>query len=118
MGNAKRDENFIPTLLGVSNADGTTPVTIYVDPTTHRMLVSATGSSFGDAETPSGTVNGINATFTLANTPSPAGSLILTKNGQVMKSGGTDFTLATATITFATAAIPQTGDVLIAWYRY
>lgn len=39
--NAKRDENFIPTLLGVSNVDGTTPVVLYADPVTHRLLVSA-----------------------------------------------------------------------------
>ena len=45
MGNAKRDNNYIPTLIGVSNADGTTPVTLYVDPTTHRLLVSAAGTS-------------------------------------------------------------------------
>lgn len=32
---------MVPTIIGVSNADGITPVTIYVDPTTHRMLVSA-----------------------------------------------------------------------------
>ena len=38
--NAKRDDNRVPTLIGVSNADGVTPVTIYVDPTTHRVLVS------------------------------------------------------------------------------
>lgn len=39
MDNASRDENFVPTLLGVSSADGTTPTTIYADPDTHRLLV-------------------------------------------------------------------------------
>lgn len=117
MGNAARDANYVPTLIGVSNADGTTPITVYVDPTTHRMLVT-TAINFADNETPSGTVNGTNATFTLANAPSPAGSLILTKNGVIQKAGGVDYTLSSLTITFVTVAIPLTGDILIAWYRY
>lgn len=74
--------------------------------------------TFADAETPTGTINGVNDTFTLANTPSPAGSLVLFKNGQEMIAGGADYTLATATITFTAGAIPITGDVLIAFYRY
>ncbi len=41
MANAKRDDNSIVTLLAVSNADGSTPVTLYADPTTHRLLTSA-----------------------------------------------------------------------------
>ena len=46
---------------------------------------SAGGSfaAFQDAETPSGTINGSNDTFTLATAPSPASSLVLTKNGIV-----------------------------------
>lgn len=43
MGNAKRDENYVTTLLAVSNADGVTPVVLYADPTTHRLLVSIAG---------------------------------------------------------------------------
>lgn len=39
MAQAVRDENRVPSLLGTSSADGTTPVTIYADPTTHRLLV-------------------------------------------------------------------------------
>lgn len=45
MANAKRDQNYVPTLLGVSNADGVTPVTVYVDPATHRMLVAMSGGT-------------------------------------------------------------------------
>ena len=43
MADAKRDENRAPTLLGVSSADGLTPVRVYVDPTSHRLLVSGSG---------------------------------------------------------------------------
>lgn len=41
MADAKHDENFIPVLLGVSDADGTTPLMFRVDPTTKRVLTDA-----------------------------------------------------------------------------
>lgn len=72
--------------------------------------------SFADAETPTGTINGSNVTFTLAHTPNPAASLQLFLNGQELIAGGADYTLSTATITAASA--PKTGDVLIAFYRF
>jgi hypothetical protein len=75
--------------------------------------------NFADAETPTGTVDGSNAVFTLAHTPSPSASLAVYKNGQLMIAGASaDYTLSTATITYATAAKPQTGDVHIAFYRW
>ena len=80
---------------------------------------AATGGvvpSFADEETPTGDVNGSNTEFTLANTPSPASSLQFVVNGQVLTSGGEDFTLATATVTTVTA--PPTGSVIRVWYRY
>ena len=43
MADAKRDGNFVPTLLAVSRDDGETPVPVYADPTTHRLLVESTG---------------------------------------------------------------------------
>ncbi len=45
MANAKRDENFVTTLLGVSSSDGITPVVVYADPTTHRLLVDTVAYS-------------------------------------------------------------------------
>ncbi|PIY62259.1 hypothetical protein COY93_03510, partial [Candidatus Uhrbacteria bacterium CG_4_10_14_0_8_um_filter_58_22] len=47
MAQAKRDSNQVPTLIAVSNADGITPVVLYADPTTHRLLVSATSALSG-----------------------------------------------------------------------
>jgi hypothetical protein len=68
-------------------------------------------------EVPTGTVDGTNAEFVLANTP-VAGSVKLYKNGLRMKEGaGVDFTRATVTITFAAGQIPQTGDELVCDYR-
>lgn len=72
--------------------------------------------TFSDAETPSGTINSSNTSFSLAHTPNPAGDLQLYLNGQQLIAGGADYTLATATITMTAA--PKTGDVLIAFYRY
>jgi hypothetical protein len=43
--NAKRDGNFVPTLIGVSSVDGVTPVLVAVDPVTGRILVDTGGAS-------------------------------------------------------------------------
>lgn len=73
--------------------------------------------SFADAETPTGSINGLNTSFTLAAAPSPAASLALYLNGQQLIAGaGADYTLSSATITMATA--PATGDKLVAFYRH
>lgn len=72
--------------------------------------------SFADEETPSGTVNGTNDTFTLAHTPL-SGSLKLYKNGVRMRATN-DYTLSTATITFVASQIPKSGSLLTADYRY
>ena len=71
---------------------------------------------FHDAEVPGGTVNGVNAVFTLQTAPSPAQSLQLAVNGVIQKAG-VDFTLSSATVTFLSGAIPQGGDQLLSWYR-
>ncbi len=73
--------------------------------------------SFSDGEVPSGSINGSNTTFTLANSPSPVASLDLFLNGLLMKAG-VDFTLAANTISFLTASTPQAGDLLVASYRF
>lgn len=41
MAQAGRDQNSVTTLIALSNADGTTPVALWADPTTHRLLTSA-----------------------------------------------------------------------------
>lgn len=71
-------------------------------------------SNFVTEETPSGTINGSNTTFTLANTPT-AGTVKLYLNGVRQKSGaGNDYTISTTTITMTTA--PVSGDVLLVDY--
>ena len=67
-------------------------------------------------ETPSGTINGTNKTFTLANTPNPATSLKLFLNGMFVTAGGEDYTLTGDSIVFINA--PLTGSVMRAFYKY
>lgn len=47
MENAARDENSVATLLAASSADGKSPVRVYADPTTHRLLVQLAAGSTG-----------------------------------------------------------------------
>lgn len=80
------------------------------------LASSTTNAVFVDAETPTGTLNGTNTTFTLANPPSPGGSLTLYRNG-LIQSNNIDFTLSGTAITFNAGSIPQAGDILQAYYR-
>ena len=81
-----------------------------------NATTSAPAATFVDGETPGGTVNGSNAVFTLANIPSPVSSLLLSRNG-ILLSAGRDYSLSASTVTFLSAALPQTGDSLLASYR-
>jgi hypothetical protein len=72
-------------------------------------------------EVPTGTINGVNTSFTLAHTPSACNggltSLHLYMDGVLLQSGaGNDYTLSAATITMLN--IPQTGDKLVANYLF
>ena len=63
-------------------------------------------------EVPSGTVNGVNTTFTLTTDPIP-GTLILTVDGRLQMQGvSLDYTVSGATIDFDSA--PQTGEQIYA----
>lgn len=85
------------------------------------VTVTVTGgggsANFIDQEIPSGTVNGINASFGLTHAPTPAKSLMLFVNG-ANQFQGSDYTLSTTAITFNASAIPGSGSLLQAWYRY
>jgi hypothetical protein len=85
---------------------------------------SSSGSSSGggpsgtpvDQEVLGGTIDGTNVTFTLAHTPL-ANTIMVARNGLIQQAGG-DYALSGTTVVFATAATPQAGDSLLAWYRY
>ena len=89
---------------------GSTAITYSQDPT--NPLNSA---NFVDKEIPSGSINGSNTAFTLANTP-VSGSEHVYLNGILQESGGgNDYTISSGTITMLTA--PLTGEKLRVSYR-
>lgn len=99
--------------LCTSNAGGTlntTAITWQNIPTTGLLA-----SNFVTRESPSGSINSSNVTFTLANTPT-AGTEEIFLNGILLEPGaGNDYTISGATITMLTA--PLTGERLRANYR-
>jgi uncharacterized protein YoxC len=84
--------------------------------TVNSLSASANTAVFVDSETPGGSVNGTNTAFTLANSPSPATSFALFRNG-LLQSPGVDYTLSGMAITFLSASTPQAGDIIQASYR-
>lgn len=101
----------------VTFASGSIPQS--TDTMTAFYQIAGTGAAvtFVYAEAPGGTINGTNATFTLANAPNPGLSLRLYKNGMLMLQNG-DYSLSGKTITFTSGVIPQTGDLLAAYYTH
>lgn len=73
----------------------------------------AGGTYFRDV-TPTGDVDGENATFVLPSAPNPADSLVFSKNG-VEQIQDTDYTLTDDTVVFVSP--PEAGTILIARYR-
>lgn len=111
---------------GVLLGEGTSAFTPTAVGNTGQCFVGNTGADPGwgscsgvtpvYSEVPSGTINGSNVTFTLANTPT-AGSVLLYKNGQrQLAGGGADYTISGATITYNAA--PLTGDQLLSDYTH
>ena len=71
-------------------------------------------NSFIFSETPTGDIDGLNDTFTLANTPT-TNTLQLFRDGQLLKGGGVDYTLTDDEIVFTTA--PEVDSILLAHYH-
>lgn len=87
---------------------------------TAGTTAAATGlstSNFVTRETPSGTLNSSNPTFTLANTPTP-GTEEVFFNGALLEPGaGNDYTISGATLTMLTVYIPAPTDKIRVNYR-
>lgn len=96
-----------------SNSGGTldtTAIAYAIDSST-----GLTTANFVDKEVPSGSINGSNTAFVLANTPT-SGTEHAYLEGLLMRSGsGNDYTISGATLTFTTA--PLTGEWLVVSYR-
>ena len=74
------------------------------------LLVQNLNAGIYENIVPTGAVNDSNMVFTLPASPSPASSLEFRINGQVLKAGGTDFTLSGATVTLVTP--PATDNII------
>lgn len=100
--------------LCTANQDGilgTTAVTFQQIPTSAGLVAS----NFVDKEVPSGAINGSNATYALANTPT-IGTEHVYVNGLLQESGaGNDYTISGATITMSTAL--AAGEKIRVTYR-
>ena len=69
MAEARKDQNFVSTLIGASTIDDETPIRAWIDPTTHRLLVDADIQSLIAISFPSRSVGTYNAvTVTIAAT--------------------------------------------------
>jgi len=108
---------IIDSTGSVDGAIGNLSDCLHVDGTSGACGVggSSASGSFIDGEIPGGTLDGSNTTFTLANTPSPASSVTLYRNGLLLQQGA-DYTVSNNSLTFLASA-PQTGDILTASYR-
>jgi hypothetical protein len=77
--------------------------------------IDGTTASYSYAETPSGSINGSNTAFTLAQTPRPVTAVMLFYNGLFLRPN-TDYTIAGGSLTMAVA--PESGASLVAYYPY
>lgn len=98
---------------------------VQLDPNTLQLVTTTNPptlegkTSSGTAvwsEIPSGSINGTNALFTLANTPI-AGTVRVYLNGLRLSVSAGDYTISGNSITF-TAYIPETSDILVADYSH
>jgi hypothetical protein len=106
--------NADTTFLSTADSGGTlnTTAITWTNPISGGGLTS---TNFADKEIPTGAINGSNATFTLANSPTSLSEHVYL-NGTLQESGaGNDYTITGATITMLTA--PLTGEKLRVSYR-
>lgn len=109
------DSGVAPSTDGTlaSNSDAKLPtekaVKTYVDTTAVQH------ADFVVRETPSGSVNGSNTAFTLANTPIVGSEEVYLNGLQQEPGAGNDYTISGAAITYLTA--PITGDKIRVTYR-
>lgn len=107
---------FINSLGSIEGVAGNLSDCVRVDGSSGPCGAPAGGQSIVDAETPAGVVDGANPAFALSNSPYPASSLALYRNG-ILQKQAVDYTLAANSIHFLALSIPQDGDVLTASYR-
>jgi hypothetical protein len=107
MANAYRDENSVPTLIAASSADGSTPIRVWADPTTHRLLVDLVSGSGTVTSVSVVSANGFAGTVATATT-TPAITISTTINAPVLAGNGTAISAATTTGTGSTVVLQGT----------
>lgn len=107
MNEAKRDGNYVTTLLAVSNADGVTPVVLWADPVTHRLLTSATGGGGAPFADNAALVKN-NADNTKLIIVSAAGITTGTTRTITAPDANTTLPIATQVLTFAGPTLART----------
>lgn len=110
MADVTRDGNHVPGLIGTSNADGVTPVPIYADPITRRLLVNSTGGGSSGTTTVDGTV-AISGTVNVAIVSGTVAVGTVTIGGI---SGTVAVSQGTVTVTNFPAVQPVSGTVAVA----
>lgn len=111
-GRLPRDDNDVPVAGAVEDNAAAAIKPWKVDPTTGRLLVSATISGLG-TQVLNEVVSGSGTSWTLAHTPNSSG-IALYANGQRLTLT-VDYTLVTATIT---TVLSWSAGTLIADYQY
>lgn len=111
MADASRDGNFVTTLLGASSVDGKTPVRVYADPTTHRLLVDLAGGISSALQTDTFTSTNNQTTFTPSLTP--VATIYFSVNGSI-QTPATDYSFTGGSYVL-TSGIPS-GCAVIACY--
>jgi hypothetical protein len=101
----------------IDSATGNLSDCVRVDGSSGPCFDSTMVPSYVDSETPGGAVDGVNASFTLANTPNPASSLCIYRNGLMLQAGGDYNVQSDGSLVFVSGAVPQSGDALTASYR-
>lgn len=111
-GTQSMGSNYLTNVLDPQN-DQDAATKKYVDTQVGTVV------SYGNlvvGETPTGDINGVNTTYTLANTPTASGVMLYLNGIYLQPGAGNDYTLAGNTITMLFA--PATGDKLIAGFYY
>lgn len=100
----------------IDSVEGNLSDCVHVDGSSGSCFDATQLPGFVYSETPGGVVDGTNASFTLAGSPTPATSLVLYRNGLMQAAGG-DYNVQTdGSILFVSASVPQPRDVLTAQY--
>lgn len=105
------DGDHTPVLMATSSADGVSPVLVWADPITHRLLVSVSGLIISNLqqEIPASQPDGSTTSFAVVNNP------VLVILGGAVQEKGVDYTVTGAyTINFIIP--PSAGTALYTIY--